>query len=74
MAANKYLPCHDKTMSEVISKMVGASNMDDDASNTDDDASNMEAYSQLTDDVFQRILHSTDERIQTVQCNFVFNS
>ena len=67
MAARKYLPCHDKTMSEVISKMVGASN-------TDDDASNMEAYTQLTDDVFQRILHSTDERMKTVQCNFVFNS
>ena len=33
---------------------------------------NMDAYIQLTDEVFQQILHSssTDEKMEMVQCNF----
>ena len=31
----------------------------------------MDAYIQLTEEVFYEILHSTDVKMQKVQCNFV---
>ena len=34
----------------------------------------MDAYIQLTDDVFQQILHSTGDEMEMVQCNFAFSS
>ena len=32
----------------------------------------MDPYTQLTDEVFQKILHSPDKRMQAVQCNIYF--
>ena len=32
----------------------------------------MDAYVQLTDEVFQQILQSTDDKMKKVKCNFVF--